>query len=604
MAEAGVDPWMDAELAAGMVALAPHELGGILLRARAGPVRDAWLARLRSLLPADAPWRRIPLHISESRLLGGLDLTATLSSGRPIAQTGLLEECNGGVALLVMAERASRSTVAHLAAALDEGTLVLARETRGGTVAAAFGVLALDEGEGDDEPVAPALSDRLALDLDLHEFGIRDIGEETLHPAAIRAARERFPQVTASDELVRSLCGAAEALGVQSPRAMLLALRAARAAAAIDGRPGVEEEDIGLAVRLVLLPRATRVPASQAAEAEAEPQPEPAEGESAPPEPPPDAPEPSRGEDAPEPPAESEPAAEQELPSEPPPDQLLAAALASMPPNLLARLAARSERSRRQAASGKSGAAQRHSARGRPMGAMPGDPRSGARLSLVATLRAAAPWQAVRRAGGEREGVRVQKEDFRVVRFRQRRESTTIFAVDASGSTAMNRLAEAKGAIELLLAECYVRRDRVAMVAFRGESAELLLPPTRSLVRARRGLAGLPGGGGTPLASALELVATLVDQIQRNGGTPAYVMLTDGRANIARDGTRGRETATADAVAVASLLRASGASGMVVDTSPRPRDSAAELAAALGAIYLPLPHADASALRDAVRVVA
>jgi magnesium chelatase subunit D len=94
-----------------------------------------------------------------------------------------------------------------------------------------------------------------------------------------------------------------------------------------------------------------------------------------------------------------------------------------------------------------------------------------------------------------------------VSRFKQRRETTTIFVVDASGSAALHRLAEAKGAVELLLADCYVRRDRVAMLAFRGKGAELMLPPTRSLVRAKRSLAGLPGGGGTPLAAGMDAAA-------------------------------------------------------------------------------------------------
>ena len=104
--------------------------------------------------------------------------------------------------------------------------------------------------------------------------------------------------------------------------------------------------------------------------------------------------------------------------------------------------------------------------------------------------------------------------------------------MDASGSSALHRLAEAKGAIELLLASCYVRRDRVALVAFRGQSAELLLPPTRSLVRAKRSLASLPGGGGTPLAAGIDVSLLLADAVQRRGGTPTIVLLTDGRANV------------------------------------------------------------------------
>jgi magnesium chelatase subunit D len=119
--------------------------------------------------------------------------------------------------------------------------------------------------------------------------------------------------------------------------------------------------------------------------------------------------------------------------------------------------------------------------------------------------------------------VLVRRDDFRVQRLRERRETTTVFVVDASGSAALHRLAEAKGAIELLLAECYVRRDRVALIAFRGRpgaaGAELLLPPTRSLVRAKRSLADLPGGGGTPLAHGLDAARALAEDVSRRGGT-------------------------------------------------------------------------------------
>ncbi len=104
-------------------------------------------------------------------------------------------------------------------------------------------------------------------------------------------------------------------------------------------------------------------------------------------------------------------------------------------------------------------------------------------------------------------GVEIRREDFRLTRFTRRTPTTVIFAVDASGSSALHRLAETKGAVELLLAECYVRRDRVAPIAFRRQRAELLLPPTRSLARARRNLAGLPGGDATPLAAGIEAAA-------------------------------------------------------------------------------------------------
>jgi magnesium chelatase subunit D len=162
------------------------------------------------------------------------------------------------------------------------------------------------------------------------------------------------------------------------------------------------------------------------------------------------------------------------------------------------------------------------------VGTRPGLPRDGARLALIDTLRTAAPWQSLRRrevaasaaSGGEPRRaaqIEVRASDFRVARVQERAETITIFAVDASGSSALNRLAEAKGAVELLLADCYVRRDQVAVLAFRGRGAELLLPATRSLVRAKRALAGLPGGGGTPLAAAIDAATGQADSARRRG---------------------------------------------------------------------------------------
>jgi magnesium chelatase subunit D len=203
-------------------------------------------------------------------------------------------------------------------------------------------------------------------------------------------------------------------------------------------------------------------------------------------------------------------------------------------------------------------------------------------------------------AAGGRARVEVREDDFRVTRFRQRRPTTTVFVVDASGSTALHRLGEAKGAVELLLADCYVRRDRVALIAFRGAGAELLLSPTRSLVRAKRSLAALPGGGGTPLAAGIDAAATLADGLRRRGDQPFLVFLSDGGANVARDGSHGRQRALADAEAAAARLALAGIAAVVVDTSPRPSAQAARLAEAMHARYLPLPRADAAAVSRAV----
>jgi magnesium chelatase subunit D len=190
------------------------------------------------------------------------------------------------------------------------------------------------------------------------------------------------------------------------------------------------------------------------------------------------------------------------------------------------------------------------------------------------------------------------------VRFRQPVGATTVFAVDASGSAALHRLAEAKGAVELLLADCYVRRDQVALIAFRGRGATLLLPPTGSLLRAKRCLAGLPGGGPTPLAAGVDAALMLAGSVRRGGRTPMITLLTDAQANIARDGAGGRARAESEALESARALRLSGVAALLVDTSPRPNPFARLLAEEMRAQYLALPYADAGALSRAVRSAA
>lgn len=575
----------DASAALHVFAVAPHALGGVRLRCGAGPERDAWLATLRSLLPSAMPWRRLPVQTPDDALLGGLDLAATLASGRPVAQRGLLAQADGGVVLAAMAERMSMALAVRLCAALDDG--------------ARIAVIALDEGSADDETPPPALLDRLSL------FVAPDTTAVQVDARRVKDARERWRDVGASHALIEALVAAAAALGVASARASWQALCVARIAAALGGRGEAQAEDAALAARLVLAPRATRAPQ--------------ADDESAPEPLPPDANDEAHNDDG-----ESASADHSDRPLD---DRVVAAALAAIPPHLLALLAAGRAPGPRRGDAGRMGQNTASRQRGRVIGAMRGEPRGGARLALIETLRAAAPWQRVRRTAaltlgsirpGLSEGqvqtlrhaqddrmfaqrVHVTRDDLRVQRRVQRRATTTIFAIDASGSQALHRLAEAKGAVELLLADCYARRDRVAVIGFRGGAAQVLLAPTRSLVRAKRQLAGLPGGGGTPLAAGIDAVQAMAGAVRRGGATPLVVLLTDGRANIARDGSPGREAATRDALSAARTFAATSTATLLIDTSPQPSAAAQAIAAALGARCIALPHAQARDLSQAVK---
>ena len=620
---------IDAPLIAALFAVDPAGLGGVALRSSACAERDQWLDLLRALLPQNTPLRRIPLNISDTALLGGLDLGATLNAGRPVAQQGVLAQADGGVVLLAMAERLSAGVAARLSAVMDTQEVALERDGLALRRPARVGVVALDEGASDDEQMPASLLDRLAFRLIL-EVG-PDAGEALGWQASdVTEARALLPHVSCSDEVIQALCAAAQAIGVASLRAPLLALRVARAAAALSGLDIVCGEHVALAARLVLAPRATQVPAAQADAADEE-QPDTAEDEVKNQAPPAST---AQGPDAsdarpPEPPGDLQPDAE--MPnsdtSETLAETVLEAARAAIPPGLLAALKIGEAAKARARVAGRSGAVQKNQARGRPLGARRGEPRAGARLNVIETLRAAAPWQRLRQreqagralqfqdatvmaqtspakpADGvvRRQRIYVRREDFHVTRFRQLGQTTTVFVVDASGSSAMNRLAEAKGAVELLLADCYVRRDRVAVLAFRGKGAELLLPPTRSLARAKRSLAGLPGGGATPLAAAIDAARALADQISRHGETPVVVLLTDGRGNVARDGATGRARAGEDAMAAARQMRLGGFTALLLDTSPQPQPAARRLAQEMGATYLPLPYAGAQLLSQAVR---
>jgi magnesium chelatase subunit D len=591
--EAAPSPWPDALLSAALFAIDPAGTGGVSLRAHAGPVRDAWMATLRSLLPEGGAYRRMPSGIADGALLGGLDLAATLQAGRPVSQRGLLAEADGGIIVVAMAERVPAGTAARLTGAMDTGMVVTARDGIATQSNARFGVVALDESDAEDEAPPPALLDRLAFLADLRTIGMRETAPGPWDRHSIASARERLADVDIGDDAVEALCKTALSLGIAPLRPCLLAASVARAHAALAGRPAATLEDAAVAARLVLAPRATMIP--QTAEQDA----------------PPEQTEPEQSNDQqqskPNDPSTSDDQ-EPNTQGAPPEDMVLEAAKAAIPANLLAKLGNTEQRAARARNINKMGAGKVGTAtkglRGRPKGVREAAPRDGERLNLVETLRAAAPWQPLRRreaAAGPDRIIHVRSQDFRVTTLEQKARTTTIFVVDASGSSAFNRLAEAKGAVELLLADCYRRRDEVAVLAFRGKAATLLLPPTRSLVRAKRSLAGLPGGGGTPLAAGLLAGAALAESVRRGGFTPTLVVLTDGRGNIALDGTAARSRAAEDTEHAAKRLRAAGLRAVLVDTSPRPQPAARTLAQHMGGLYLPLPYADSAKLSRTVK---
>lgn len=521
------------------------------MRARAGPVRECVTAGLAAL---PLPQRRLHPTIADDVLFGGLDLTATLASGQPVMTAGLL--ATPSALILTMAERCPPGLAARLAHALDSGH---------------HSLIALDEAAEPDEGLPSALTDRLGLFLDLTDMPLSQTGPLALNATALAAARARHATVGLSPDALDALTRAAAELGIASLRAPLLAAACARAHAAWSGRDSVTDDDLTAAAALVYGHRAMPVPDSA---------------------PPPEA--------DPPPPDDMPDTGEQQAEDQPQgiPDELLVeAALAALPRDLLEALAkGRATRAAKSAAG--SGAERSGNRRGRPLPSRPGRLGPGARIDLVATLRAAAPWQPLRRAQTARPDavLLVRAADIRLKRFRETSDRVLIFAVDASGSAAFARLAEAKGAIELLLAQAYARRDHVSLLTFKGFHAELILPPTRSLVQTKRRLAGVPGGGGTPLASGLQLALATAAQARARGLTPTIALLTDGRGNIALDGTPDRPRAEDEAFRLARQIRASGTPALVIDVANRPQPSLRTLAQLMDAPYLALPRADAHRL--------
>ena len=288
--------------------------------------------------------------------------------------------------------------------------------------------------------------------------------------------------------------------------------------------------------------------------------------------------------------------------------------MATLPLGLLNQLA-QGQRLAKKSASGRMGQVQKGAQKGRPLPPMKGLPQNGKRLHVLATLRHAAPRQKIResttssgatstaKTGPGVKRLQIRVEDFHIQRFAQKSESCIIFCIDASGSAALERLAEAKGAVELLLKDSYARRDHICVISFRDKSAQLQLPATRSLVRAKRELQSLPGGGGTPLASAIKLALETSLQARQRGMTPTVVVLSDGRANVTLDGVGSRPIAKAQSLSWAQQCKASALQSIWLDTSARPDPQGQDIARAMGANYVPLPLANSQRMASTVKTL-
>ena len=664
------------------------KLRGIVIAAAAGTGKSSLARGIQHLLLAASsdesvpPFVEVPTSADIENLLGGLDLEATLHAGRTVVRSGLLAQADGGTVYVDGLNLLMDASANLLLSVLDEGEVRVEREGLSLRAAARFSLIgSYDPAEG-----LPRnhLLDRVGLLINLNQMPTAVersavIRHNLLTPDSawqeeneilfglMQAAREILPSVTMTPEQMMQLSQSALAYGVSGHRVDLFAIHAACAAAALNLRHEVDASDLELAARLVVLPRATQVPTEnepppqqsieQSAEQSSEPpsntqseqqQPQTESQEVDPTEQPKAADETkdARSKPPPEPPSESPLEEGAAVPEE----QILAA-LASELPTDLDELPFRTVQRGR---AGSRGATE--GTRGRHVRSLPGDPKRW-RLDASATLRAAAPWQSVRRtaragqevnttqssfretmaniltrpgsyltralsntrvlsniwapskvereqpdkSGGRNESKKLYFEsgDIRVKHYRSKAGALFCFAVDASGSMALHRMGQAKGAIHSLLEKAYVKRDRVALIAFRGNEAEVLMPPTQSVELAKRALDLLPTGGGTPLASALLLGHEMAQQAQMRGiHQTVFVLLTDGRGNVplnadptVTDKKVASRLARAELEQIAFVVAQSNLHVVVVDTqrSFLSKGEAKQLAGWLGGDYLYLP---------------
>ena len=534
-----------ANLALHLCQMDPKSFGGIVFKTGAGAHMD----RVRSALSHSVLGSKIinsSLGISD--LIGGIDPIESLAAGTLIHKSGVLSRSGWNV--LVMAERLPRQSAALMAQHMDTNHT--------------DPFCIFDESEPNEENQLGTLSERMAFFFDLNDLRHDAFSVDI---ASISSAEKEIP--TLSPDQPTMIVSVALQFGIFSLRPVAMVQRAAQYLCLLDGRDAVSQDDIDTASQLIYAQRAISIPAEE---------------ENA-----------NQQNDPPEPTDSSNSSAKNDT-LELPEDLVIEAVKAILPKDILNKITA--ERSARVRFNGDGfGLTQKSALRGRPLPALIGRPNDQARIDILSSLRTAAPWQKLRKSQSPDDArIAIFPSDLHIQRFQNRSERVVIFSVDASGSAAMNRLGEAKGAVELMLAQAYSKRDYVALIGFRDGRADILLPPTRSLVQAKKNLSALAAGGGTPLAMGMNSALNLATLVRRSGKLPSMAFLTDGKGNIDLEGQPGRQKAMSDAAQIAEMGRTLNVPAIFIDCGRRGNPELANIAEKMGGEYLCLPRANAQAI--------